>query len=62
LITFFIFDTFFIAIISLSDSIALVGGIRNTKLLLRELNKAYLGFSCNTNGAAIATGNSIMIA
>eukprot|EP01128_Nolandella_sp_AFSM9_P009774 TRINITY_DN640_c4_g1_i2.p1 TRINITY_DN640_c4_g1~~TRINITY_DN640_c4_g1_i2.p1 ORF type:complete len:517 (-),score=93.29 TRINITY_DN640_c4_g1_i2:76-1626(-) len=33
------------------------GGIRDEPSLLRDLNKAYVGFSCETYGKAIATGH-----
>jgi poly(ADP-ribose) glycohydrolase len=35
---------------------ALPGGERDAPTLQREINKAFIGFSCNTNGATIATG------
>jgi len=36
---------------------ALVGGIRQDEDFTRELNKAYIGFSSNTQGLPIATGH-----
>jgi len=36
---------------------ALPGGIRDKTTLKRDLNKAYLGFSCDTHGLSIATGH-----
>jgi len=36
---------------------ALPGGEQDDKTFLRELNKAYIGFSCDTKGLPIATGH-----
>jgi len=36
---------------------ALPGGEHSDESFLRELNKAYIGFSCDTKGAPIATGH-----
>lgn len=37
--------------------IALPGGVASKESYERELNKAYLGFSCDTHGKSIATGH-----
>jgi hypothetical protein len=38
------------------DLIALPGGVFSKDSFKRELNKAFLGFSCDTHGKSIATG------